>query len=79
MKKLAKKLINMAAMNGDQVAKELLKHIKKDNLMHRPMTYFNSYAEATFFKWDDIKVAYHGGPDEEIRVWWNEHSWTLCE
>lgn len=81
MKKLAMKLIRMAAKDGDQEAKNLLKYIKENGLMHRPMYYFNSYAEATFFKWggDDIKVAYHGGPDEEIKVFYKENCWTLCE
>ena len=79
MKKLARKLIRMAAKDGDQAAKELLKHIEKDGLMHKPMTYFNSYAEATFFHWADINVAYHGGPDEEVKVFWEGNSWSLCE
>lgn len=79
MKKLARKLIRMAAKDGDQVAKDLLKHIEKDGLMRRRMAYLSSYAEATFFQWDDIKVGYYGGPDEEIKVFWEGKSWTLCE
>lgn len=79
MKKLARKIIHTAAMAGDQAAMELLKHIKRDDLMHRPMIHFNSFEDVTMFKWDDIKVAYYGGRDEQIRVWWNEKSWVYAE
>lgn len=68
MKKLAMKLIRMAAKDGDSEAKKLLKYIKDNGLMGKRLAYFNSYAEATFFKWDDeVTVAYYGGPDEEIK------------
>lgn len=79
MKKLARKLIRMAAKDGDQVAKELLKHIEKDGLMQMRIVCYESCDETVCFRWDDIIVIYQGLRDEEISVSWNNDVWVLCE
>lgn len=81
MKKLVLKLLRMAKKDGDPEAAALLEYIEKSGLLNRPLVYFSSYAEATFFKWgEEIRVAYHSyGQDEVIKVFHGGSCWSLCE